>query len=101
MKFNPNDYVSADDYDDRATADKLNSKPPKNNVAQALWQDARLCWSAMRNDQVTLGGYAAAALAMVYFVCPIDFIPDVIPIAGYGDDLLVVRWALSQIAKRS
>lgn len=99
--FKPESYVSPEDYDDRTTGEKLDAPPPNNNVAQALWQDAKLCWSAMRNDQVTLTGYGAAALALAYFVCPVDFIPDFIPVAGYGDDLLVVRWALSQIAKRS
>jgi uncharacterized membrane protein YkvA (DUF1232 family) len=37
---------------------------------------------------------ATAAAAVVYFLSPIDLIPDVIPGIGYIDDLVVVRFAL-------
>ena len=99
MNFNPKEYVSPDAYDEQETEEKLNSTPPKNNVAQALWADARLAWSALRNDNITWQGYTALALSLAYFVCPVDFVPDFIPVLGYGDDLMVVRWALSQLAK--
>ncbi|MCA9675388.1 MAG: DUF1232 domain-containing protein [Myxococcales bacterium] len=28
--------------------------------------------------------------ALAYFVCPLDAVPDAIPVAGYGDDAAVV-----------
>lgn len=34
---------------------------------------------------------------IVYFVTPLDFIPDFIPIAGYLDDLTVLMWVFSSI----
>lgn len=40
---------------------------------------------------------ATAAAALVYFLSPIDVIPDMIPGIGYIDDLLVVRFALTAI----
>jgi uncharacterized membrane protein YkvA (DUF1232 family) len=40
---------------------------------------------------------AMAAAALVYFLAPIDIVPDMIPGIGYIDDLLVVRFALSAI----
>jgi uncharacterized membrane protein YkvA (DUF1232 family) len=40
---------------------------------------------------------AMAAAAVVYFLAPIDLVPDMIPGIGYIDDLLVVRFALSAI----
>lgn len=40
---------------------------------------------------------AMAAATVVYFLAPIDLIPDMIPGIGYIDDLLVVRFALSAI----
>jgi uncharacterized membrane protein YkvA (DUF1232 family) len=40
---------------------------------------------------------ATAVAAIVYFLAPIDLIPDVIPGIGYVDDLLVMRFALTAI----
>jgi uncharacterized membrane protein YkvA (DUF1232 family) len=40
---------------------------------------------------------AMAAAAVVYFLAPLDLVPDMIPGIGYIDDLLVVRFALSAI----
>lgn len=40
---------------------------------------------------------ATAVAAVVYFLAPIDLIPDVIPGIGYVDDLLVIRFALSAL----
>ncbi len=39
----------------------------------------------------------AIVLAVVYFVSPIDVIPDFIPIVGHVDDLLVVGFVLKQV----
>ena len=40
---------------------------------------------------------ATAVAAVVYFLSPIDLVPDMIPGIGYIDDLLVVRFALTAI----
>jgi uncharacterized membrane protein YkvA (DUF1232 family) len=40
---------------------------------------------------------ATAAAAVVYFLAPIDLVPDIIPGIGYIDDLVVARFALSAI----
>jgi uncharacterized membrane protein YkvA (DUF1232 family) len=40
---------------------------------------------------------AMAVAAIVYFLAPIDLIPDVIPGIGYIDDIVVVRFALTAI----
>ena len=34
--------------------------------------------------------------ALAYIVSPIDLIPDFIPVAGWGDDLVVLLLALNQ-----
>ena len=31
--------------------------------------------------------FVVIALCVLYVICPIDFIPDVIPVLGWGDDL--------------
>jgi len=36
--------------------------------------------------------------ALVYFITPIDAIPDPIPVLGYLDDAAVVAWVVSCIS---
>lgn len=40
---------------------------------------------------------ATAVAAVVYFLAPIDLIPDAIPGLGYIDDIFVIRFALSAL----
>lgn len=45
---------------------------------------------------IPIGSVVAIVSALVYFVSPIDFIPDSIPIVGYFDDAAVITtcWVL-------
>ena len=70
-----------------------------------LWSlvkgDARLMWRALRHPQ-SPGWLKLGALGLVlYVISPIDLIPDVIPIFGVLDDLVVVplaiRWLLGKL----
>ena len=38
-----------------------------------------------------------AGFALLYFVSPIDLIPDFIPVVGHLDDALVVAWAMRHL----
>ncbi len=40
---------------------------------------------------------ALAIGALIYFLSPIDLIPDVIPIAGYMDDAAVIGFVVASI----
>lgn len=33
--------------------------------------------------------------ALIYFVSPLDFIPDLLPILGFSDDIAIVLWVIS------
>ena len=35
---------------------------------------------------------AKIAAVLIYFISPVDFIPDVLPIIGFTDDLALVLW---------
>ncbi|HEY9187788.1 MAG TPA: YkvA family protein [Ignavibacteria bacterium] len=37
--------------------------------------------------------------ALGYFICPLDAVPDLIPIGGYGDDAGVIASALASISQ--
>lgn len=41
---------------------------------------------------------AALIGALAYFVLPFDFVPDVLPLVGYGDDAAVLLTAIRMVA---
>jgi uncharacterized membrane protein YkvA (DUF1232 family) len=41
---------------------------------------------------------AALVGALAYFVLPFDFVPDVLPLVGYGDDAAVLLTAIRMVA---
>jgi len=61
-----------------------------------VWQDVKLLVTLLRDyvsgayKQIPLGSIAAVAAAVLYFVSPIDAIPDFIPGIGYLDDAAVL-----------
>ena len=63
--------------------------------------DARLLWRALRHPQSPGWLKLGVAGLVLYVLSPIDLIPDVIPILGVVDDIvivpLVVGWLLRQL----
>jgi uncharacterized membrane protein YkvA (DUF1232 family) len=40
-------------------------------------------------------------LLLGYLLSPIDLVPDMIPVLGYADDVVVVAWALRSVVRRA
>jgi uncharacterized membrane protein YkvA (DUF1232 family) len=40
-------------------------------------------------------------LLLVYLASPIDLVPDVVPVIGYADDVLVVALVLRSVVRRA
>ena len=40
-------------------------------------------------------------LLLAYLLSPIDLVPDVIPVIGYADDVVVVAWVLRSVVRRA
>ena len=78
--------------------EKFNGNPPKGLAD--MWEDIKLIISLLKD--YTSGQYrdirwksiAIVAAAVVYFISPIDAIPDFIPGLGYLDDAAVIAYAL-------
>jgi len=69
-----------------------------------LWSlvqgDARLLWRALRHPQ-SPGWLKLGVLGVViYVVSPIDLIPDVIPVIGVLDDIVLVPLAIRFMLNR-
>lgn len=47
--------------------------------------------------EIPYGSIVAAVAAILYFVSPIDFIPDFIPVVGLVDDVFVIGFVLKKI----
>src|SRR3954470_6349851 len=63
--------------------------------------DARRLWFALRHPAAPGWLKVGAALIVVYVISPIDLIPDVLPVIGVVDDLvlvpLAIRWLLNRL----
>ena len=94
------------DYDDVKYASKkgntkINSMESSiPNTLLQMWEDIKIMLSLL-TDYVK-GNYketpwnviAAITGAMVYFISPIDIIPDIIPVIGYMDDAMILKFAI-------
>ena len=58
---------------------------------------AKLLWRLAREPRVPWQAKAVAAAAVTYVVSPIDVIPDVIPVLGQFDDLVIVSKAIQYL----
>ena len=63
--------------------------------------DARRLWFALRHPAAPGWLKIGAALIVAYVISPIDLVPDVLPIIGVVDDLVIVpmaiRWLLDRL----
>lgn len=70
-----------------------------------LWSvvkgDACLMWRALRHPQSPHWLKLGAAGMVLYLLSPVDLIPDVVPILGVVDDIvllpLAMRWLLNRL----
>ena len=71
--------------------------PPR---LRRVWRDALSLLFALGDRRTPPPARLIALAALLYLVSPVDFLPDSLPLVGYGDDLLVVP-ALLALAARS
>jgi uncharacterized membrane protein YkvA (DUF1232 family) len=60
------------------------------SLVGTLFAELRLAWRLMREPRVPLVAKALPALAVLYVLSPLDFIPDILPVLGQIDDLGIV-----------
>lgn len=83
-------------FDDRGFWKKVASfarAAGREVIEKALW----LYFAAQRPD-TPLWARTAIYGALAYFVLPLDAIPDIVPLAGYTDDLATLAAALASVA---
>ena len=64
-----------------------------------LVERAKILWRLFTKGGMTKTDKIILVIALLYCLSPVDIVPDVIPVAGFLDDLLVVVLALAQVAR--
>lgn len=76
-------------------AQNIEHKVKRIPALHRLWKDVLLCLELVRDyrlgryTQIASWAIAAVAFGLLYLVNPVELIPDVIPIVGYLDDIVV------------
>jgi uncharacterized membrane protein YkvA (DUF1232 family) len=69
-----------------------------------LWSvlrgDARQLWFALRHPDAPRWLKVGTAMIALYVISPIDLIPDVLPVIGLMDDIVLVPLAIRWLLKR-
>lgn len=70
-----------------------------------LWEDIQLlvrlvrAWANGTYTGVSVQTLVVIVASILYFISPLDLIPDFIPGVGYVDDAAVIAWVLRSIAE--
>jgi len=67
-------------------------------AGQKLVYGVLLLYYCFASPAVPLKKKASIAAALGYFIFPFDFLPDLLPLIGFADDLTVIMFALVQIS---
>ncbi|HEX7357472.1 MAG TPA: YkvA family protein [Ignavibacteriaceae bacterium] len=81
-----------DDYKERSNyvEDNLWSKVQRVGKKISFAKDIMALYSYMKDPLVSWHRKAIVVMGLVYFISPIDTIPDIAPLVGYLDDLGVI-----------
>src|SRR3954463_505576 len=80
--------------EERNMSSRVGSWLSQPGLVRTLVSHARLAIRLVREPRVPLLIKAVPLLALVYVISPLDFIPDVIPLAGQLDDVGIMVLAL-------
>ncbi len=72
---------------------------PLSDIWQSLTALFRLMQAYSRREYTDIpwGSIVMVVVAIIYFVAPVDLIPDFIPVAGFIDDAAVIAFVLRQV----
>lgn len=101
--------INFDSYEDKpgteaATREKVNyvdanlwEKVETIGKKVSLLKDIKALYQYMKDPYVSWHRKAIVAAALIYFITPIDAIPDISPLIGYLDDLGVITALLKYL----
>lgn len=82
-------------YSERGLMNKLSTVARKAGV-KAVYA-VLLLYYALQSPNTSTKDKSIIYGALGYFILPLDLVPDFIPLAGFGDDLGALVWAISRV----
>lgn len=93
-----------DDRQLKSLIKKASSKAKsKKNELKEVWRDLQTlirlikAWRKKEYQDIPWKTILYASAAVVYFVSPLDLIPDFIPLAGFIDDISVITFVINAL----
>lgn len=83
------------------TKDKLQFKSRMRNLLMFLPNLVVLCFRLLKDARVSAADKALFVGAIIYFISPLDFIPDVLPFIGQIDDAYLIALTLLRLINRT
>ena len=81
-------------------AGRRTSEPATVTEALRLLPDVLRLVRRLAGDPTLPRGVRVRLLLLIgYLICPIDLVPDFLPVIGYADDAIVVAWALRSVVR--
>ena len=87
--------------DQNPKSEKLQLKSRMKNLLLFLPNLVALLFRLLKDARVPLAEKALFVAAIVYFISPLDFIPDVLPFVGQIDDIYLIALTLVRLVSRS
>jgi uncharacterized membrane protein YkvA (DUF1232 family) len=81
----------------RARTDELSAR----GALRLLPDVVRLVRRLAADGSLPRGVRVRLWLLLGYLLLPIDLVPDVLPVIGYADDVVLVAWALRSVVRRA
>ena len=82
-------------YNDSSFLDKV-TKYGKLIGITALYKAVQL-WFVLQKPDVPAGTKAVIMGALGYLIAPLDFLPDLLPVLGYTDDIVAITFAIIKV----
>ena len=74
------------------------ARRPVGKLDPGMFDRLRLGWRLLRDPRVPAWPkWIVPVVAAIYVVSPIDAIPDVVPVAGFADDAVVLGFVLNLV----
>jgi uncharacterized membrane protein YkvA (DUF1232 family) len=95
------DEVRGGELAEDALAKANKNKGALGRIGDDLQAFTRLlrAWATRRYRSMPWRSLSLVVAALLYFVSPLDAIPDFIPVLGFVDDIFIVTWVMRAIQK--